>query len=96
MAKKDDKSKTKEKSKKNNIIELDPSNVVPALECLLDLAKKDKINSFIFCGLNDQDEFISTICDCSLVENMALLGHLQSLATIKTLTEIDFIDDEEE
>lgn len=101
MAKKEDNEKrTKtnekkvEKRKKPKTIELDPSNVVPGLEALLEMAKNGEINNFVFGGISKDGEFISTVCDCSLSNLMSILGYLQSIASIKVLTEaIDFIEE---
>ena len=84
---------TEDKKGTSKTIELYDSNIIPALEYLLELAKNDEIECFVFGGKHKNGEFISVASECSLSDNMSIVGYLQSLATIRTLNEI--IDVEE-
>lgn len=91
--KNDKPTKTVIKAKKEKIIELKPNTVVEELEALLELAKEKKLECFLFAGYSGTNEIITSTCETSVNDHQALVGYLQSLATIRMLNESICLDD---
>lgn len=85
--------KTVIKSKKEKIIELKPNIIVEELEALLELAKENKIECFLFAAYSGGNEIITSTCETTVNDHQALVGYLQSLATIRMLNEVISLDD---
>lgn len=91
--KKDNENKPKktvvkaDKESKKKVVELNPSNVIDSLEYLLELAHEEKIDCFVFAAYSKNDEIVTSVCDTTVLDHQALVAYLQSMATIRMLTE---------
>lgn len=77
----------KDETKKKKVVKLKPSNVVESLEALLELAKEGNIDCFVFAGFSTNDEIVTSTCDTSVLDHQSLVGYLQSLATIRLISD---------
>jgi len=85
--------KKEEAKKKKKVVSLNPNNVVESLEYLLELAKEGNIDCFVFAGFSVNDEIITSTCDTSVLDHQSLVAYLQSLATIRMLSDaVEILD----
>ena len=70
------------------IVPLKKNSVVDTLETLLKMAKEDKLGGFIAAGFIGREEqvFVSVV-DVDCASQYALIGHLNSNATLRTIRE---------